>query len=333
MTELPTTGRALELKEYNPDTIRVIDRPISVLKPGQILIKMAYASINPSDLAFVRGMYGIKKKLPCVPGFEGSGVVVAGTDSKTKKMVGKNVAVVAPVVGDGAWSEYMATSLTNVMILKNTISLEQGATLFVNPMTAWALMDIALKEKHKAIVQTAAASALGKMMIRLGQRFKIPVINIVRRVEQVDILSGLGAEYILNSSELGFEREFRKLSKKLEPTICFDAVSGPISKTTLELMPYKSKLVMYGALSDEAVALSPGALIFQNKQVNGFWLTIWMSEQKPKDLEKIQSKLQDLLGSDLKTDIQKTFSLDAGAEVLDYYAKNMSGGKVLFKMI
>ena len=72
--------------------------------------------------------------------------------------------------------------------------MEQGATMLVNPLTAWALMEEARLGRHRAIVQTAAASALGRMVVRLGQKFSIPTINVVRRAEQVDLLRKMGAE-------------------------------------------------------------------------------------------------------------------------------------------
>lgn len=79
------------------------------------------------------------------------------------------------------WAEYVVTSARSCMPLSHHVSMEQGAMMLVNPLTAWALVDVARRGRHKAIVQTAAASALGKMVVRLGRKFSIPVINVVRR--------------------------------------------------------------------------------------------------------------------------------------------------------
>ena len=89
--------------------------------------------------------------------------------------------------------------------------------MLVNPLTAWALVDVARRGRHRAIVQTAAASALGKMVLRLGRRFSIPVINVVRRSEQVEALHALGAHHVLNSSDEGFDSSSVSFAKTWAP--------------------------------------------------------------------------------------------------------------------
>jgi NADPH:quinone reductase len=80
--------------------------------------------------------------------------------------------------------------------LSKQVDLEQGATMLVNPLTAWALMKEDRLSRHRAIVQTAAASALGSMVVRLGQKFSIPTINVVRRAQQVELLRKMRAEQV-----------------------------------------------------------------------------------------------------------------------------------------
>src|SRR5260370_9106876 len=122
-------------------------------------------------------------------------------------MKGRRVAGAAAdaKVGGGMWAEYVVTSAQFCMPLRRRVEWELGAPLLVNPLTAWALMNEARRGGHKAVVQTAAASALGKMVIRLGQKFSLPVINIVRRAEQVEALRAIGAVHVLNSRESGFD--------------------------------------------------------------------------------------------------------------------------------
>src|SRR5262245_65477885 len=99
----------------------------------------------------------------------------------------------------------------------------------INPITAWRLMHEARLGRHRAVVQTAAASALGRMIVRLGKRFSIPVINVVRRAEQVGLLRGLGAEYIVNSSEPEFDKRLRELFHRPGASMRFERVTGMIS--------------------------------------------------------------------------------------------------------
>src|SRR6516162_4872072 len=133
----------------------------------------------------------------------------------------------------GMWAEYIVTSAQFCVPLGKEVQMEHAATMLVNPLTAWALVDEARRGRHRAAVQTAAASALGKMVIRLGQRLRLPVVNVVRRAEQVELLHGMGAEHVLNSSEPGFDDELRKICHKLGASIGFEAVAGETSGRVL----------------------------------------------------------------------------------------------------
>src|SRR6476660_6097742 len=186
---IPDSMRAVQLRAYDgtPESIAV-EMPVPRPGPGEVLVRVFASPINPSDLMFIRGLYGFKKSLPAVPGFEGSGTVVeAGTGLTARFLKGRRVACAAadPKVRGGMWAEYVVTPAQFCMPLRKNVDLERGAALLINPITAWALMHEARRGRHRAVVQTAAASALGRMIVRLGKRFSIPVIKVVRRAEQV----------------------------------------------------------------------------------------------------------------------------------------------------
>ena len=229
---IPATMRAIELRSFErtPESIVATEKPVPRPGKGQVLIKIAAAPINPSDLVFLRGLYGAKKSLPVVPGLEGSGVVVAaGGGLQARWLLGRRVACAAPPSGDGTWAEFMVTSAALCFPLGKGVSLEQGAMSFVNPLTAWALVDLARRGGHQAVAQTAAASALGRMILRLTPRFGIQVIHIVRRGEQVELLRSDGAEQVLNSNCPAFDSELHRLCTRLNVRLAFDAVAGEMS--------------------------------------------------------------------------------------------------------
>ena len=166
--------RAVQLKAYDgkPGSLTVAEVPVQRPGPGEVLVKVFASPVNPSDLAFITGNYGIKKALPATPGFEGSGTVVAtGSGMMARVMTGRRVACAAadPKSTGGMWAGYIVTSAQFCVPLSKRVDLEQGATMLVNPLTAWALVGEARRGRHRAIVQTAAASALGRMVVRLGQ--------------------------------------------------------------------------------------------------------------------------------------------------------------------
>jgi len=335
MADIPATMRALELRAYDgrPESLVLVERPVPCPGPGEILVRMAAAPINPSDLMFVRGLYGFCKELPAIAGFEGSGTVLgAGKGLMPRMLLGRRVACAAADVRirGGTWAEYLATSAQYAVPLAGSVDLEQAAMLLVNPLTTWALVEIARRGKHAAVVQTAAASALGRMIARLGQRFTLPVINIVRRQEQVDDLRSMGAEHVLVSNEAGFDRQLRLLAGRLKATLAFDAVSGELTRRVLDAMPKGSRVLVYGALSLDAAQVNPQSLIFEGKEVGGFWLTSWLAGKSLLARFRISRQVQNLLTSDLHSEVQARLPLEAGAEALDRYARNMTAGKVLF---
>ena len=334
MTPLPVTMRALQLKAYDGKTESISIAEIRVPRPGpgELLVRIHASPVNPSDLVFIRGLYGFKKPLPAVPGFEGSGTVVdVGRGFMPRFLRGRRVAcsAAAPNIAGGMWAEYVATSAQFCVPLKKGVDLEQGATMLINPLTAWALMEEARRGGHRAVVQTAAASALGRMIVRLGQRFSIPVINVVRRAEQMELLRGIGAEHVLNSNDPQFTAQLRIMCQELGATIGFDAVAGEMSATVLQAQLRGSRLLVYGALSLTACQTDPASLIFEDKHLEGFYVMRWLRRKNILAQLRLANQVQELLGSDLKTEIRARLPLEDAPLALETYSANMTAGKIL----
>jgi len=332
---LPNTMRALVLRDYDgkPENIGVAEMPMPRPGAGEVLVRIAASPVNPSDLMFIRGLYGFKKALPAIPGFEASGTVVAaGGGLMARLLVGRRVACAAadPGIAGGTWAQYLVTGASRCIPLHKDVDMEQGATLLVNPLTAWGLVEQARRGAHRAVVQTAAASALGRMIVRLARRFSIATINIVRRPEQVELLHKSGVEHVLNMNDATFDAELRDLCHSLGATISFDAVAGKLSARIIRAQPERSRLLIYGGLSQEPVRIEPGSLIFERKRVEGFWLSSWLRTKNALSRLRIAGKVQKLLATDLRTDIQARLPLEEAARGLEQYVTHMTSGKVLF---
>ena len=334
MPAIPDTMRAVQLRAYDgkPESIAVAKIPVPLPGPGQVLVRVAASPINPSDIMFVRGLYGFKKPLPAIAGFEGSGTVVeCGSGIMARLLKGRRVACHAadPKITGGMWAEFLVTSAQACVPLRRNVEIEQAASMLVNPLSAWAMMSEVRRGRHRALVQTAAASALGRMLIRLGRKFDVPTINVVRRAEQVQLLRDLGAEHVLDSSAPDFDANLRHLCRKLRATIAFDAVAGEMSARVLHAQPRGSRLLVYGALSLRAVEADPGSLIFEGKQMEGFWLSAWLGKKNMLSRLRIARRVQKLLSVELKTDIRARFPLEDVGRALQEYAVHMTGGKIL----
>ncbi|MDX2163728.1 MAG: zinc-binding dehydrogenase [bacterium] len=328
MTTLPTHMRAVVLDRYEAGGWRVEPQhPVPTPGPFDLLIRVRASPLNPSDLSFMIGQYGIRKPLPVVPGFEAAGQVVAvGERLDPADWIGRRVACFAGG-GDGTYAEYMATNAALALPLPDHIDDEAGAMMLVNPLTAWALIDMAQTAGASAVVQTAAASALGQMLRRFGEAHGLAVINIVRRAEQLEMLRAGGAEHVLDSSSRTFDADLRERSRSLNAVIGFDAVGGSLTDRVLRAMPNGSRMVVYGGLEGTPVSIGVDQLIFRDKRVEGFWLSTWMPAQPDRVREAWRAVTGDT--DSFRSDVRARCPLEQFGAAVEQYAAQMSGGKVL----
>jgi NADPH:quinone reductase len=329
--QIPEQMTAVVLHSYDgSEALRVEQRPVPKPGPNEVLIKVAATPINPSDLAFMEGRYGLPKATPVVPGFEGAGTVVAvGSGLMGRYLAGKRVACVSQSAGDGVWAEYVVTASSYVLPLAGAITLEQGAMSVVNPFTAVALLEIAKEGGHKTVINTAAAGALGQMIDRLGRQEGFEVINVVRRQAQVEQLQQKGAAVVLNSSSDGFAQELHDVCHQRRARLAFDAVAGDMTMQLLEAMPNRSRVTVYGALSGEPAQVLPGHLVFQEKVVDGFWLSSWLRQKSFRQSLLLWRRVQKLLATTLQSEIRARYPLAEVQQAVQDYEKQMTGGKVL----
>ena len=329
--DLPKTMTALVLTEFNGNP-QIHKATVPTPGKSEVLIKIDSSPINPSDYSFIRGLYSNKKTLPVIPGFEASGTVVAtGDDLMSKRLLGKSVACFAPMDGNGTWAEYMATKNNMVIPLKKGVDLEQGSMLMVNPLSVMAMLDIAKKGRYKAIANTAAASALGLMLNNVCQANKLPIVNIVRRDEQVELLKSQGAKYVINSSSDNFIDELSSVFAKLKVTLAFDAIAGQMTSDLLEALPTGGEVKVYGNLSEQPASVYSGKLIFEKKKVSGFWLSDWITHQHLLKLLFTFNKIQKYLSEKQQISIHKRVPLEEAVNGVSLYLEKMSAGKILVK--
>ncbi len=184
------------------DVLRVQDDvPAPQPARGEVLVRMLASPINPSDLMYIAGKYGMKPHLPATPGFEGVGVVEgSGGGILGWLRKGKRVAVINDRIGN--WAEYTVTKSRQVIPVPDDISDELAATFFVNPATAIVMtQDVLRVPPGEWLLQSAAGGELGKMVIRLGKKYGFRTLNVVRRREQVEELKQLGADAVIVESD------------------------------------------------------------------------------------------------------------------------------------
>lgn len=250
-------------------------------KGSQVLIKVALASINPSDVMFIKGMYGQPRALGRPAGFEGVGeVVAAGPDAEG--LIGKRIAFATGLTNWGSWAEYAVAEAAACIPLLDTVRDEDAAAMIVNPLTAIAMFGLVKDEGEKAFILTAGASQLCKLIIGVAKDEGYRPIAIVRRDDQIALLEGMGAAHVLNAEAPDFKQKLAEVLKAEKPRILLDAVTGPLAGAIFSAMGKRARWVVYGRLdAAQTVIPEPGQMIFMHKKIEGFWLTEWMRSVGP----------------------------------------------------
>lgn len=316
--------KALLLKA--PNELELMDLELPKLQKGEVLVKIAHAPINPSDLSFIRGTYGLKKEMPVVPGLEGSGTVVeVGEGLFPRFLKGKRVACAAS--HHGTWAEYMVAKATSCLPLSKGVSLEQGSMLFVNPLTALSFINKAKAEQSDCIIMNAAGSTLAAMVYQMAQSAGISFIGLVRSDKLVE---GVPISNLVNTNSDVFLDRLSARVKSFKKVLFFDAVGGgELPQKVLVKLPAGSKMIIYGRLDLTAASYDPGAFLFKDYKVEGFWLS---NELKNKSLVKTLldvRKVQAFLKTGYETKIRQKVSLEEMPEAINTYENEMTGGKFL----
>jgi NADPH:quinone reductase len=324
---------AVVLEKYGDfSDLQVKKLNIPTPSANYVLVRMDYSTINVSDLFFIQGMY-VRRPLPTICGGEGAGVVVAsGGGQLADSLVGKRVSIISDTAkSSGTWAEYSLASAGSCYVVDENISQEQAAAGIVNPMTVAIMLSKIQEGNHAAVVQNAAASSLGKMLIKACSLKKIPIVNIVRRQEQVNLLKQEGAEHVLDSSTEDFYKNLANLCKKMNVTVGFDAVAGEATNTMLRAIRAPGVVYNYGALSLEPCHANSLVLLGENKRLEGLWLTRWLKETKYDTKQQVNREIQSLMKQGLHTHFVKEFSLERIKEALNEYNSNKTSGKILLR--
>ena len=322
--------------------LKIHNLPIPVLKSNQVLVKMNAAPINPSDIGYVQGIYGNTKAthFPCVPGFEGVGIVDKVYDSCNYYLIGKRVSVYNDVSSKdyvGTFAEFTRVEAHRLIELSNIPHDEQAACANINPMTALGFLHICSKEGHKSVIQTAAASQVGKIFLRLCLRNNINVINIIRKEEEANEIRQFGTKLILNYMESDFIPKLQKEISEYQPSIVFNAVGNDLTSKLLKELPNDSQIVQYANITLKPLGeFYSEEFLFKNKSIKGYWFSKYLDKLHP-----LESKLMRLyIGSEFdrkednifKSSIQKVIDFSKYEEAKAIYLKNMTKGKVVLKI-
>lgn len=315
------------------EVLQVCDVPELVPGRGQVRVRMLASPINPSDLLMVRGQYGRSPPLPATPGFEGVGVVEAGSGLLARRVMGKRVAVLNST-GSGNWQEKVVIPARQAVPVPKELTDEQAATFFVNPASALVMTRYVLRVPRGAwLLQTAAGSALGRMVIRLGRLHGFRTLNVVRRREQVEELLAAGGTAVVATDHESLAERVHTLTEGQGVPYAIDAVGGATGTAVVGTLARAGRLLVYGSLSGEPLTLDPRILLVGQKRVEGFWLSEWVRDQGVLTMLRLFWRIGRLMREGvLGSDIGATFPLTAIREAVRQAAAPGHRGKVLLRI-
>jgi NADPH:quinone reductase-like Zn-dependent oxidoreductase len=314
------------------EVLQVRDVPEPTPRRGEVRVRMLASPINPSDLLMVRGQYGRQPPLPATPGFEGVGVVESGSGLLARRVMGRRVAVLNSKSGN--WKEIVVIPARQAVPVPKELTDEQAATFFVNPASALVMTRYVLQVPPGAwLLQTAAGSTLGCMVIRLGQRYGFRTLNVVRRREQAEELRRLGGTAAIATNEESLAESVAALTQNEGVRFAIDAIGGATGSEVVRSLGRGGRMLVYGTLAGEPIPVDPRTLMVGQKCIEGFWLSEWVRDQRSWTMLMLFRKIGRLLRDGvLGSEVGESFSLSDIHAAVRKAAQPGRQGKVLLRL-
>jgi len=366
---------SLELRSLvKPDgalELSLVRVPVPTPRDDEVVVRVEATPINPSDLglllaaadvsaattsgagvrsvvtapiapAALRALAGrVGKSMPV--GNEGAGVVTSsGASPEAQALLGKTVSILAGAM----YAQFRKSKAADCLVLPAGTKAEDGASAFVNPLTALGMVETARLEGHKGLVHTAAASNLGQMLNRLCRADGIPLVNIVRSAEQVQILRDLGAEHIVNSVQSSFRGDLIAALEATGATLAFDAIGGgKLASQVLSGMEavasasaktysgygssvYK-QVYIYGGLDTGPTELTRG--FGMSWGIGGWLLSNFLAKVGPEAVARLKARVAAEIKTTFASHYTRTISLleALDPDVIAAYSRRATGEKFL----
>ncbi|HYE95180.1 MAG TPA: zinc-dependent alcohol dehydrogenase family protein [Rubricoccaceae bacterium] len=311
------------------EVLQLDDLPAPEPSPGQVRVRLTHRPINPADLLVVRGRYGTLPDLPAAGGAEGVGVVEALGEGVEGLAVGQRV---VPLAAGPTWQEGLLARPDDLLPVPDGVPDESAAQLFVNPLTAWLLLAaVPGLRKGDTIMQTAGASAVGRLVTALAQRRGLGVVSVVRSEASAERVRAQGTDAIvLDGTGEGAREALRRTAGAAGAQAAFDGVAGPAGGLLFDALADGGVFVNYGRLSGQPLPVPPEALIYKQATVRGVWRTRWFAETPRAEARKALDELAALAAEGaLPLPVEATYDLAAAKAAAAHAIRPGREGKIL----
>ena len=322
--------KSVRFNEFgNPaEMLRVEELPEPEPGAGEVLVRMRARPINPSDLLTVHGLYGALPRLPATPGLEGMGEVAALGEGVKNIHVGQRVILLGI---SGTWQEYLLAQSAQLLPVPDGISDRTAAQFVVNPLTAWIMTVDELKlEAGEWLLQTAAGSTLGRVVLQIAALRGFKTINVVRRREQVEELMGLGANEVICTADEDLVERVKEITGPAGLTKAIDAVGGETGGMVVRALGRGGEMLVYGLLSMKPMPVDSGRMIFTSATIRGFWLGEWFRSAPPEHQQSVTMELLRLMATnEIVPPVEAEYPLTEVLQAVEHSERPGRSGKVL----
>ena len=306
--------------------VEEVERPAA--GAGQVLVKMRARPINPSDLLTVRGLYGSLPVPPATPGLEGMGEVAELGEGVTRLQAGQRV---IPLGVAGTWAEFIVAPAAQLIPVPDAVGDQTAAQFVVNPLTAWIMTVEELDlQPGEWLLQTAAGSTLGRVVLQIAKQHGFKTINVVRRREQAEELKALGADEVICTDDEDIPERVREITGREGLRKAIDAVGGETGAAVVRALGRGGVMLVYGLLSGRPMPIDGGRMIFASATVRGFWLGDWMRSAPPERQQAVTAEmLRSMATQEVVPPVEAEYPLSEVLAAVAHSERPGRSGKVL----
>ncbi|RLA04135.1 MAG: hypothetical protein DRQ47_03895 [Gammaproteobacteria bacterium] len=354
--------QALQLNKFSNDLSELklveVDKPIP--GPGQVLVKMLYSAINPSDFNFIRGDYqsALSRLIwnhnlaegkppafepsgqiahavtPYILGGEGVGIVEGhGGGFLAKRLMGKRVAINAgPPMG--TWQQYTVVDAKKAVAVAKELEDQQAAMYLINPLSAYAMVkDVLDVQSGQWLMLSGAGSALSQMVIRMSKIYGFNTIAVVRSDHKTQLLKALGASLVIETDSMDLIDEVHKATAGQGVDYIMDCIGGTLLEQMQRCVTVNGHILVYGTLSAMSCDMFSRDLMMPCARISGFFAGNWLGQKTLLQKLSILRKVAGLWKAGVfQTKIDKTYPLDEFHLALKASSESGRLGKILFRM-
>lgn len=298
--------------------------------PGEALVEMQAAPINPVDLNVIEGKYPVRPPLPAVAGSEGAGVIKSVGEGVRGELA-PGVPVLLPA-NAGSWRETAVLPAEKLIPLPADIPIEQAAMLRINPPTAWRMLhDFLALTPGCWVAQNAANSGVGRAVIQLARRLGLRTVNVVRRPELIEELRREGGDAVLVDGD-DLPKQIADATGGAPVYLALNAVGGESALRLANALAPDGVIVTYGAMARQPLRIPNGLLIFKNLSWRGFWITKWYQGAPPEEIDAMFAQLFPLVQSGaLVSPIECVYGIDEALDAVKHAQGSRRSGKILLR--